>query len=66
MDIAEAPRYHVRVGAKHDVGMSRDWSDARLVWVELRIEVPKDVLSVIVNNEAHQPVQIKYACHEDK
>jgi hypothetical protein len=52
MDIAEAPRYHVRVGAKHDVGMRRDWSNARLVWIELRVEVPKDVLSVIVNSEA--------------
>jgi hypothetical protein len=66
MDIAEPARYHVRVGAKHDVGMSWDRSDARLIWIELRVEVPKVVLSVIVNSEAHQPVQIKYACHEDK
>lgn len=66
MDIAEGPSYHVRVGAKHDVGMRRDWSNARLVWIELRLEVPKDVLSVIVNNEAHQSVQIKYACHKDE
>ncbi|MGZ4165701.1 MAG: hypothetical protein ACXVVK_00555 [Solirubrobacteraceae bacterium] len=66
MDIAEAARYHVDVGAKHDVGMSRDWSDARLVWIELRVDVPEDALSVIVNSEAYQPVQIKYACHQDK
>jgi hypothetical protein len=66
MDIAEAARYHVRVGAKHDVGMSWDWCDARLVRIELRVEVPQDVLAVVVNSEAHQPVQIKYACHEDE
>jgi len=64
MDIEEAGRYHARVGAKHDVGMSRDRTDTRLVWIELRVELPKDVLSIIVNCEADQPVQIKYACHE--
>jgi hypothetical protein len=66
MDIAEAARYHVRVGAEHDVDMSRDWSDACLVWIELRVELPNDVFSVIVNREAHQPVQIKNACHQDE
>jgi hypothetical protein len=66
MDIAEAARYHVRVGAKHDVGMSWDRFDGRLVRIELGVEVPEGVLSVIVNSEAHQPVQIKYACHQDK
>jgi hypothetical protein len=65
MDIVEAARYHVRVGAEHDVDMSRDWCDVRLVWIELRVKLPKDVLSVIVNREAHQPVQIKNSCHED-
>jgi hypothetical protein len=63
MDIDEAARYHGRVGAKHDVGMGRDWPDTWLVGIELCVELPRDDLSLIVNREAHQPVQIKYACH---
>jgi hypothetical protein len=59
MDIGEAPRYDVGVGAKHDVGLRRDRCDPRLVWIELRVEVPKDVLSLVINSEAHKPVQIK-------
>ncbi|MGA9858095.1 MAG: hypothetical protein WBQ18_09545 [Solirubrobacteraceae bacterium] len=66
MDIAEVARYDVGAGAKHDVGMSGDWCDGRLVWIELRVEVPKNVLSVIVNSETHQSVQIKYARHKDE
>ncbi len=46
--------------------MRRDQRDARLVWIELSVEVPKDVLSLIVNSEAHQSVQIKDASHEDE
>jgi hypothetical protein len=66
MDIAEGSRYDVRVGAKHDVGIRRDCSDARLEWIELRVEIPNDLLSVIVNREACEPVQVKYARHQDK
>jgi hypothetical protein len=66
MDIAEGSSYDVRVGAKHDVGIRRDWSDARLEWIELNVEISNDLLSVIVNREACQPVQVKYACHQDK
>lgn len=66
MDIAEATRYDVRLGVKHDVGMGRDWSDARLVWIELGFEFPSDLLAVIVDSEAHKPVQVEYARHEDK
>jgi hypothetical protein len=66
MDIAECSSYDVRVGAKHDVGIRRDRSEARLEWIELSVEIPSDLLSVIVNREACQPVQVKYACHQDK
>jgi hypothetical protein len=64
MDIEEAGRYDAFVGAKHDVGMSRDRTDTRLVWIELRVEVPKDVLAIIVDGEGGQPVQIEDTCHD--
>jgi hypothetical protein len=63
MDIVEAARYDSGVGAKHDVGMGRDWPDTRLVRIELCVELPRDVLSLIIDDEAHQPVQIKNPCH---
>jgi hypothetical protein len=63
MDIAEPGRYDGGVGAKHDVGMGRDWPDTRLVRIELSVELPRDVLSLIIDGETHQPVQIKYSCH---
>ena len=65
MDIAEGSRYDARLGVKHDVGMSRDRPDARLVWIELGFKVPNDLLSVVVDSEAHQTVQVEYACHKD-
>jgi hypothetical protein len=56
MDIEEAGRYHAGVGAEHDVGMSRDRTDTRLVWIEQGVEVPNDVLAIVVDGEARQPV----------
>lgn len=66
MDIAECSSYDARVGAKHHVGIRRDRSDARREWIELSVETSNDLLSVIVNREACEPVQVKYACHQDK
>jgi hypothetical protein len=66
MDIAECSSYDGRVGAKHDVGIRRDPSDARRERIELGVEITNDLLSVIVNREACEPVQVKYACHQDK
>jgi hypothetical protein len=64
VDIAESWRYDVRVGGKHHVGFVGFRSNARLVWIELCVELPKDLFSVVLDQETGQPVQIEYACHQ--
>jgi hypothetical protein len=63
MDIAEDWRYDSRVGAKHDVGLLGTHPGVRLVGIELRGEMPKDLFSVIFDREACQSVQVEYECH---
>ncbi len=64
MDITQGFRYDFEIGAEQQVGFLRDGSDEGLVRIELRIEIPGDVIPVVLDREACQPVQVEYACHK--